>query len=129
VKDIPVWRFLIGKEVFYKSKQNAENECYCTYDIDQRSHKFCEINGIFDLSKCQLNTPVFISAPHFLYADRRLLEMVDGLKPIQSEHSSYLNIEPVKHLNNFDLLRNKTKTFLTVNRFSTTQNKQNNVKL
>lgn len=105
VKGIPVIRFSIGKKVFSNTKHNTENECYCAYDVNSRNHKFCEIDGIFDLSNCQMGTPLFISAPHFLYADQRLLKIIDGLKPMPSKHDSYLDVQPVRGFPDFRYLR------------------------
>lgn len=39
--------------------------------------------------------PVFISLPHFLHASESILHGVEGLKPDEKEHETFLDIEPV----------------------------------
>ncbi len=41
---------------------------------------------------------MFISNPHFLNADKDILNTVDGLKPDPEKHETYLDIEPVRIL-------------------------------
>jgi len=37
----------------------------------------------------------FISAPHFLNADKSFLENIDGLKPNETIHDTIMEFEPV----------------------------------
>lgn len=39
--------------------------------------------------------PVYLSFPHFYKADPKLLDAVDGLKPIENLHQTYFKIQPV----------------------------------
>lgn len=41
-----------------------------------------------------VGAPVFVSFPHFLHADSRLVAAVQGLNPDELVHGSYLDIEP-----------------------------------
>jgi len=40
--------------------------------------------------------PVYISFPHFYKADPKLLDAVEGLKPVGKLHESYMKIQPVR---------------------------------
>lgn len=51
-------------------------------------------SGVFDLSPCQQNAPIYLSFPHFLDADNYYLQQLNGLKPNRSQHESYIDIEP-----------------------------------
>lgn len=39
---------------------------------------------------------VYISLPHFLHGSDILRENVQGLNPIEAEHMTYLDVEPVR---------------------------------
>lgn len=39
--------------------------------------------------------PVYLSFPHFYKADPKLLDAVDGLKPVGKLHETYFKIQPV----------------------------------
>jgi len=42
--------------------------------------------------------PVYISFPHFYKADPKLLDAVEGLKPVEKLHESYIKIQPVRKM-------------------------------
>lgn len=65
------------------STMNPENVQYYAFGY----------NGVENATKAS-NIPVFISFPHFLYADVQLQEAVKGLHPNEDLHSTYLSIEP-----------------------------------
>lgn len=52
-------------------------------------------NGISDVSKCYFNFPLAASFPHFLYGDQELQDLVAGLRPNESEHGSFVDVEPI----------------------------------
>lgn len=39
--------------------------------------------------------PIYESLPHFYKSDPKLLDAVEGLKPVEMLHRSYLKIQPV----------------------------------
>ena len=39
---------------------------------------------------------MYLSFPHFYKADPKLLEAVEGLKPVPALHETYFKIQPVK---------------------------------
>ncbi|RZB39341.1 scavenger receptor class B member 1-like [Asbolus verrucosus] len=51
-------------------------------------------DGLSDVSKCHFGFPLASSFPHFLYGDEILKSYVTGLKPNQTEHGSFLIVEP-----------------------------------
>ena len=41
------------------------------------------------------NAPVFMSLPHYLYGDPRLLDQIEGLKPNLTKHRTMIYFEPL----------------------------------
>lgn len=42
--------------------------------------------------------PVYLSFPHFYRADPKLLEAIEGLKPVEKLHETYFKIQPVSRI-------------------------------
>lgn len=61
----------------------------------------CPPTGLYDVGPCAKGSPIFVSFPHFLYAERSLQETVDGLTPNESEHEFYFDYEKVNKSQNF----------------------------
>ena len=55
----------------------------------------CTLDGVFDASICQEGVPIIISLPHFMNADKRITDRIDGLKPNEELHRPELHVEPV----------------------------------
>lgn len=51
--------------------------------------------GVFDTEACQNSFPALISLPHFLHADKALLDDVEGLQPDVTKHDLHIDIFPV----------------------------------
>ncbi|XP_074595030.1 protein croquemort-like [Brevipalpus obovatus] len=64
-----------------------ENKCYCLGNV-------CPANGVYNTSACTHGSPVFISFPHYLYADPIHANNIKGLKPDPSKHIFYMDMEP-----------------------------------
>jgi len=77
------FEYRLPKDIFSKSDQE-----FC-------SGKSCIGNGVFSISKCRKNLPMYTSLPHFLNADQKFIDGVDGLRPNLETHDWSLNIEPV----------------------------------
>lgn len=86
--DIPGYRFVPPKNVFSKSSENRENECFCL------KNKCTTPTGLFDMSPCKYGSPILMSWPHFYQADNKLINDVKGLKPNQEKHQFYFDIQP-----------------------------------
>lgn len=89
------YRFVPPADVFAKPSENPSNQCF--YSIDEEAGKYegsIAPSGLFNLSKCQHDTPLFLSWPHFFQADPALLEMVSGLSPSKEKHQFYVDIQP-----------------------------------
>ncbi|RZF44776.1 hypothetical protein LSTR_LSTR000728 [Laodelphax striatellus] len=65
---------------------NTENTCYCKSN--------CPPRGVFDLSPCIHGIPLVMSFPHFLNGDPVLFKKITGLKPNQSLHDFFIDIQP-----------------------------------
>nr|XP_057933410.1 platelet glycoprotein 4 [Doryrhamphus excisus] len=92
LKGIPVYRFGLPPSTFASPDVNPDNHCYCK---DPKTTKNCTIAGVLDLSSCQEGNPIYMSLPHFLYGSPSLLEAVQGLRPSEEHHSTFLDVEPM----------------------------------
>ena len=82
---IEAFRFTLVDSTFQSAFTNPENERWGSWNPD----------GLFYLGSTQdPAVPVFCSKPHFLDGDSMLLEKVDGLRPNQELHESYLDVQP-----------------------------------
>lgn len=55
----------------------------------------CPPNGLYHVGACRQNAPIYISYPHYLYADTQLLKQVDGLRPDESQHQFFMDFDKV----------------------------------
>ncbi|XP_023303093.2 sensory neuron membrane protein 1-like, partial [Lucilia cuprina] len=81
---IPAFRYTMD---FGDVKNEPENHCFCKDYPDN-----CPAKGTMDLSFCN-ETPMIASMPHFLNADPKLLEDVEGLQPDERKHGIYIDFE------------------------------------
>ncbi|XP_057664273.1 protein peste-like isoform X1 [Diorhabda carinulata] len=63
-----------------------ENYCYCNGE--------CIPTGVFNVSSCRMNSPTFLSFPHFFNADPVYRDSVKGMKPNRTLHEFYMILEP-----------------------------------
>ena len=68
--------------------QVPENQCYCLTDP-------CLPSGLLDISGCQKGSPIYLSWPHFLHGDPKLVTSVQGLSPDENKHSFIIDMLPV----------------------------------
>jgi scavenger receptor class B protein 1 len=63
----------------------------------------CHPSGVFNVSSCRLDSPTFLSLPHFYNADPYYIDAIEGISP-QDKHEFYITLEPVsgqKYSDNF----------------------------
>ncbi|KAF6085517.1 CD36 molecule [Phyllostomus discolor] len=92
LKGISVYRFGLPPKAFASPVQNPDNHCFC---LDIQTTNNCTYSGLLDISKCKQGKPVIISLPHFLHASPEISENIVGLNPIEEDHSTYLDVEPI----------------------------------
>lgn len=85
---VPAWRYKAPKNVFGNPKENKENQCYC-----DMSSGTCAPSGVFNATLC-FDSPIYASAPHFLYGDPILFKNIVGLKPDPKKHITYADMHP-----------------------------------
>lgn len=89
VDGLPGYRFVPPSDVFARPEDNPDNSCFCF------TKDGCNTpSGLFNMSACQYNAPIMLSWPHFFQADPKVLEAVEGLKPVPEKHQFYLDIQP-----------------------------------
>lgn len=54
----------------------------------------CVLN-LVDGSSVKIPLPIIASSPHFLGADPEVQNAIDGLKPDDEKHRSFVEIEPI----------------------------------
>ncbi|XP_011875402.1 PREDICTED: scavenger receptor class B member 1 [Vollenhovia emeryi] len=65
---------------------STEDECFCPDGS-------CPPQGLQNISPCQYSAPVYLSFPHFYQADPKLLDDIEGLKPVEKLHGTYFKIQ------------------------------------
>ncbi|XP_066584790.1 scavenger receptor class B member 1 [Prorops nasuta] len=75
--------------VFGAPSDAPDNECFCADDPST-----CPPSGLQNISPCQYSAPVYLSFPHFYKADTKLLNSVEGLKPVKKLHETYFKVQP-----------------------------------
>ena len=75
--------FTIPSEIFVNTTLNPDNFPFgVTY------------SGVLNVSSCRQGAPIFISLPHLLYGDDRLLNLIDGVHPDKDLHETLFEVEP-----------------------------------
>lgn len=81
--DVKLRRYGIQAKDMWNSTLNPANAQYFANGI----------SGVENLTQA-MNLPVYVSFPHFLYGDPRLVEAVTGLHPVEAYHNSEIDLEP-----------------------------------
>ncbi|XP_044258686.1 sensory neuron membrane protein 2-like [Tribolium madens] len=93
-KGIDGYLFGTSPETLRSSTKDPENDCYCSkLSRDMDGKKSCFLDGVIDMQTC-FGVPVLFSFPHFLWADQKYLDAVEGLSPDEDKHKTYLVVEP-----------------------------------
>ena len=86
---LPGYRFVPHPDVFMSPRSVPENDCFC---VDET---LCEMigDGMFGVSKCQMEAPIVLSWPHFLHGEQRFLDSVVGMRPNRDRHGFWFDIQ------------------------------------
>lgn len=87
VRGISTYRYEPERQLF--TRQSANGKCDCSDSFR------CKHPGVVDLSPCWYRSPLYGSVPHFAgdqYAELR--KSIIGLKPNESIHKSFLDLDP-----------------------------------
>ena len=95
-KGIPTYIFSAPDDLLAGKRTNPDNECFCLEEDEDLAEERCTLDGIFDMGGCQNGIPLIVSLPHFLGADKRLTDDIEGLKPNATAHRPELHVEPVR---------------------------------
>ena len=95
--DIPGYRFVPPANLFGTPQENPDNACFCN-----NPNGICDTpSGVFNVSACQYGSPTLLSWPHFFQAEQSLRDAVKGMKPNKDKHQFYIDVQPVRQLNQF----------------------------
>jgi len=84
---IPTYEYVSRKSMFANGTDRPEFACYNPTSAYLPS-------GVFNASLCRFGAPVFISQPHFLFADSYYSSLVKGMQPDLDKHQTHLKVEP-----------------------------------
>jgi len=85
IHGIPADKFQLSAEVFANETQCSANGCY-NNNLP---------TGVQNVTQCKLNSPAFVSRPHFYAADPSYVDQFQyGISPDPAKHESYFLIEP-----------------------------------
>uniref|UniRef100_A0A1B6DBG4 Uncharacterized protein n=1 Tax=Clastoptera arizonana TaxID=38151 RepID=A0A1B6DBG4_9HEMI len=87
VQGLTGYRYTAGNQFLDSGNIDPTNSCYCNGD--------CVPSGLLNVSACRFGAPVFVSFPHFYFADPQLLDDVEGMHPDKEKHQFYFTLEPV----------------------------------
>jgi len=85
---LPGLRFVPRKDVFMSQKSFPENSCFAGPNRETG-------DGVFDVTVCQFDTPIVLSWPHFLKAEDKYSNAVEGLSPDPEKHGFWFDIQDV----------------------------------
>ncbi|CAH0555938.1 unnamed protein product [Brassicogethes aeneus] len=85
IKGVQAYRYT-ARNIFDNGTLRKENACFCTGE--------CQPSGVLNVSNCRLNSPSFLSFPHFYNADPYYTEAVEGLNPNNPKHEFYITMQP-----------------------------------
>lgn len=88
-QDIDVYKFTVPPKVFQNASVNPDNSGFCYPDS-----KSCLPSGLLNVESCQKSAPLVYSQPHFLNADPKVINAVDGVFPNAADHDTVIDIEP-----------------------------------
>ncbi|KAJ8683686.1 hypothetical protein QAD02_019478 [Eretmocerus hayati] len=88
--NVPGYRFVPPVDVFASPKRIASQKCFYPPGTVETS-----IEGTFNVSLCQYDSPVLLSFPHFYLADPELRNNVTGISPPDPDkHQFFLDVQP-----------------------------------
>ncbi|XP_060519996.1 sensory neuron membrane protein 2-like [Cylas formicarius] len=94
VDDVAAYKFAAMGTTFSYSKDGG-GDCFCinrTMNLDGTYG--CLFDGVGDLTTCT-GGPVLVSFPHLLYGDERYLRGVEGMRPEEGLHETFVLLEPI----------------------------------
>ncbi|XP_011210517.1 protein croquemort [Bactrocera dorsalis] len=77
-------------DTFDNGQRNADMKCYCPSDKQPDN---CPATGVTDLGPCAEGVPMYLSHPHFMYADESFANTTTGLEPDYDKHNFFIVME------------------------------------
>jgi len=85
---LPGFRFRPRDDVFMSPERfPEENSCFA-------GNGKVTGDGVFDVTICQFNAPIVLSWPHFLHAEPKFKDKVEGMSPDKEKHGFWFDIQP-----------------------------------
>lgn len=61
--------------------------------LNQQVNYRCPPNGLYHVGVCAKGSPIYISFPHFLYADSSVQKSVIGMNPSVDKHEYFMDFD------------------------------------
>ncbi|TNN15128.1 Lysosome membrane protein [Schistosoma japonicum] len=92
LNNLPVYKYILSEDIFKSGKDYVINKGFCI------NWPNCYHDGVLDMSTCQMNSPIVISQPHFINADKTYQDAVEGIQPTNEEYNTTIYLEPTTGL-------------------------------
>lgn len=90
VQGIKATMYETKPDTFDSGQRNPDMKCYCPRDKQPEN---CPLTGVTDLGPCTNGVPMYMSHPHFMYADESYANTITGLKPDYEKHKFFIVME------------------------------------
>lgn len=90
VEGITATMYETKPDTFDNGQRNSDMKCYCPPDKQPDN---CPATGVTDLGPCASGVPMYMSHPHFMYADESYSSTITGLEPDYEKHNFFIVME------------------------------------
>ncbi|EDW64458.2 uncharacterized protein Dvir_GJ17481 [Drosophila virilis] len=87
VHGVTAYKFSGTRHAVDNGTMYPDTSCLC---VDGK----CQPAGVINVGRCNFNTSIYMSYPHFYLADPIYLEALDGLQPEKEKHEFFMALEP-----------------------------------
>ncbi|CAD6999070.1 unnamed protein product [Ceratitis capitata] len=90
VRGIKATRYVAAPDTYDNGQRDPNMKCYCPKDKQPDN---CPASGATDLGPCAEGLPMYLSHPHFMYADESYASTLTGMNPDYEKHQFFIIME------------------------------------
>ncbi|XP_067625977.1 protein croquemort isoform X2 [Eurosta solidaginis] len=91
VAGIKAIKYETQPDTFDNGQRNTDMKCYCPKELQPNN---CPATGATHMGSCTQDLPIFLSHPHFMYADESYAHKINGMEPNYDRHKFFITMEP-----------------------------------
>ncbi|XP_017482315.1 PREDICTED: protein croquemort-like [Rhagoletis zephyria] len=91
IEGIKAIKYETKPDTFDNGQLNPDMKCYCPAEMQPDN---CPATGATYLGPCADGVPMYLSHPHFMYADESYASTITGLSPDYEKHNFFIVMEP-----------------------------------